>query len=665
MTQFTEEEEGQFIGSQRVNDKTNSIPDGILDDHTVHECDIALNNFEIKKKRYRVLLNRYHIIWQRSDIKHKVRNDGNEPTTGTSMQKENEHEKEKISYQTKYDDGSNVLHLQDVFRITKGSTKAACFRSALQTFDSNSIDSDAEQQSSDSINSSDQYLMIHYAERIISSPTDCNRWQVQRLTLHNNDPYIIGKWYDQLQNRLLSSPRKRLKRLLVFINPYGGRKMALQTYERCCKPIIQLAGIDASCIITQRANQIRDILIGHDLKPYDAVCCVGGDGTVAEMINGLIWRSIRDHGMNPRQPDWIPKPSLPIGVIPAGSTDTIAYSLHGTSDVQTATIHLVLGQYKGLDVCSVRNCDGIIRFCTSVMGYGYLGDVAAKSEKYRWMGTKRYEYTGVKTFLLNRGYEAEVHLLLDENDEIDKVNTTCSVNCSHCQSIEEKDINADKPSSSNASPYKDNTETCHPPDNCDKPNDFYISPAKTSPQLIRSDRDTSNKWRIIRGDFFMITGANITCACTRSPNGISRYCHLGDGYLDLVLVRKTNLLNNIRFVINTMGRNGDIRNLPFVEIYRTRQFTFKAKMNAHSQDYNSVRGSCQPIAISGISEDGVSNTDSEFFSSWNCDGEVVSDLEITMISHRQLIDVFMRGPYPYAKPTRRTGSKSLCCCCCK
>ncbi|XP_065368080.1 ceramide kinase [Calliphora vicina] len=710
--------------------------------------DILLNNFQIKKKRYKVLLNYDHIVWERLDVKRcQTTNDGNNekkssasavsiattPATATTaaIQKEVEYEKEQLSQKAAYGCLSNVLHLHDVIRVSKGTTKSASIRNAHKP-----LESAEELQKQQVTTPTEQYLSIYYGERIVASPTDCNRWHTRRLTLHNNDPYIVAKWYDHLHKLLRKDDAKRVKRLLVFINPYGGRKMGLQIYERHCKQLIQLSGIDASCIITQRANQIRDILMTHDLTPYDAVCCVGGDGTVAEMINGLIGRAMRDQGLDLRQPEYIPKPALPVGIIPAGSTDTIVYSLHGTSDAQTAAIHLVLGQRRGLDICSVRNRDGIVRFCTSVMGYGYLGDVAAKSEKYRWMGTKRYEYTGVRTFLLNRGYEAEIHLLLND-DELDATSSTttisppyndiiCHANCQRCRSDAYTSPGDDneKPTSSNLSIYarqtNDDNNTMKPKQNpleidehsrnfdrniCDKnytkpmekqtqikdlidsqePNIKPCSPSSSSSSInmqqqqdqqqkqqpveqleennvIESSRADAKKWRVIRGEFFMITGANITCACTRSPNGISRYCHLGDGHLDVVLVRKTNLFNNIRLVVNTMGRSGDVRNLPFVEVYRTRQFMFKTKSNTWPHDYNSVRGSCQPINETYAEQE--TTTPDKLYSSWNCDGEVVSDLEITMTSHRQLLDVFMRGPYIYSKPAKNMANKSVFCCCC-
>lgn len=79
-----------------------------------------------------------------------------------------------------------------------------------------------------------------------------------------------------------------------------------------------------------------------------------------------------------------------------GSTDTVAYCLHGTTDVRTACLHIVLGQRTGLDLASVSSGQSgrLIRLYASVMSYGYLGDVAADSERFRWMGPRRYDYSG-------------------------------------------------------------------------------------------------------------------------------------------------------------------------------------------------------------------------------------------------------------------------------
>ncbi|XP_004519725.1 ceramide kinase [Ceratitis capitata] len=656
-------------------------------------CDILLGNFQIKKKRYRVLLNYDHIVWERLKAK-KCSAD----TEAECYLKQG----------AVYGKHTNVLHINELIRVSKGNTKSAALRiEAPQPLAADFGAHIAGEQHNSNTPPTEQYLVLWYAERIVRSATDCNRWDVHKLVLYNADAYIVRQWHALLNKMLANTApmRLRVRRLLVFINPYGGRKRGLHVYERHCKPLFQLAGIDASCIISQRSNQIRDILLSHDLTPFDAVCCVGGDGTVAEVINGLIFRAICDAGLDARQPPYVPKPALPVGIIPAGSTDTVAYSLHGTSDVRTAAIHLILGQQRGMDVCSVRNREGVMRFCASVLSYGYLGDVAAKSERYRWMGTKRYEFAGVKTFLKNIGYEAELSVLqpiresnisaVVETNETGAAcveSTICCANCTRCEAISMQEAaqtskramlkkailagvvgtaltNDDElPSSSNASlksceDYIDervvdthtdsnicmNNEPVKKIDltSCDKKSDV-------APKVAAADE---TQWKTVNGRFFMISGANITCACTRSPNGVARYSHLGDGYLDLILVRKTTLFNNIRLLLNMAGHNGDIRSLPFVETYRTKSFSFRSP-NANLEDLYSIRGSCQPIAESAV------GYDDKNLSRWNCDGEVIYDQELTMISHCQLIDVFMCGPHVYNKPFKGDKRSSLLCCCC-
>ena len=123
--------------------------------------------------------------------------------------------------------------------------------------------------------------------------------------------------------------------------------------------------------------------------------CIGGDGTFAELFNGLIARTARDQRVDLNDPDVrLPKPSIPVGVVPSGSTDTLAYSLHGTTDVETACIHIIFGDSAGLDLSSVHNDKALLRIYASILSYGYLGDVIRDSEKFRWMGPQRYDYSG-------------------------------------------------------------------------------------------------------------------------------------------------------------------------------------------------------------------------------------------------------------------------------
>lgn len=111
------------------------------------------------------------------------------------------------------------------------------------------------------------------------------------------------------------------------------------------KPLFDIASVEINLTITQRANHARDILLTENLDGYDGVVCVGGDGTFSEVMNGLIVRTANDQDIDINEPNnELPRPKLRVGVIPGGSTDTIAYCIHGTTDIKTAVIHIIIGK---------------------------------------------------------------------------------------------------------------------------------------------------------------------------------------------------------------------------------------------------------------------------------------------------------------------------------
>lgn len=81
--------------------------------------------------------------------------------------------------------------------------------------------------------------------------------------------------------------------------------------------------------------------------------------------------------------------------------------------------------------------------------------------------------------------------------------------------------------------------------------------AATKDHSNATDCDTVEEVSV-RGKFLMVNGANISCACHRSPQGFNPNCHLGDGYLDLIFVRHTSLFNNIRLLLAMSSKTKEI-----------------------------------------------------------------------------------------------------------
>ncbi|KAF7267127.1 hypothetical protein GWI33_019621 [Rhynchophorus ferrugineus] len=394
------------------------------------------------------------------------------------------------------------------------------------------------------------HFTIHYAEK----STD-DKWVYKSLTLKHLDALQVASWVKTLQNHLLKFS-KRPKHLLLFVNPFGGKRNAMQIYEKYGKGLFTLAGVEVTVNVSQRKDQIRDFLINHNLDMFDSIACVGGDGTVSELFNGLVLRECRLKGIDANDINQeLPKPRKPIGIIPGGSTDTIAYCIHGTTDPTTAVLHIIFGDILGLDLVSVYDEHTLLRLYASVLSYGYLGDVAYHSDQYRWMGPHRYDYSGFKKLILNRGYKGEIAIYTDTK-EVQGID--CKGNCDVCKN-----------------------ETLH-------------------------KEKASCKWETLKGKFFMISGANISCACSRSPK-----------------VKHTSVVNNLRLLLRLSSADAVIEDLPFVETYSAREFCFRAADGAASK--------------------------------WNCDGEVQHQTNIRAKVRCQLLTIYSRGCQ------KNTGTKTKCC----
>ena len=47
-----------------------------------------------------------------------------------------------------------------------------------------------------------------------------------------------------------------------------------------------------------------------------------------------------------------------------------------------------------MDVSAVHHNSTLLRYSVSLLGYGFYGDIIRDSEKKRWMGLARYDFSG-------------------------------------------------------------------------------------------------------------------------------------------------------------------------------------------------------------------------------------------------------------------------------
>ncbi|KAG8643056.1 sphingoid long-chain bases kinase 1 [Manihot esculenta] len=192
-------------------------------------------------------------------------------------------------------------------------------------------------------------------------------------------------------------------KMLVILNPRSGSGRSSKVFHGIVEPIFKLAGFKLEVVKTSSAGHARNLASTVDISTCpDGIICVGGDGIINEVLNGLLSRDNQKEGI-----------SIPIGIIPAGSDNSLVWTVLGVRDPVSAAIAIVKGGLTATDVFAVEWIQtGVIHFGLTVSYYGFVGDVLELSEKYqKRFGPLRYFVAGFLKFLCLPKYSYEVEYL--------------------------------------------------------------------------------------------------------------------------------------------------------------------------------------------------------------------------------------------------------------
>lgn len=183
------------------------------------------------------------------------------------------------------------------------------------------------------------------------------------------------------------------KKLLLIYNPKSGtgkiKGKLSDVIDMCVKE-----GYEVTIRPTQAKLDAMEYLEANANK-YDKVICSGGDGTLDEVVKGILASGA----------------SLPIGYIPAGSTNDFANSLGISSMTMKAAKTAVFGKLFDCDIGKFNN-----DYFVYVAAFGILTDVSYEtSQKTKNMlGHMAYVLEGIRSFGLNSMKSYSMSVIADD-----------------------------------------------------------------------------------------------------------------------------------------------------------------------------------------------------------------------------------------------------------
>lgn len=179
---------------------------------------------------------------------------------------------------------------------------------------------------------------------------------------------------------------------LLIINPCSGKGKAKKCAQKI-KTLFGKSGYDMELVFTSKRGDAEKL--AKEASGVDIIVCVGGDGTLNEIVNGLMANENK----------------IPVGYIPMGSTNDFASSIGIPKNYKKAVKFIVSGKDKELDICKFNN-----RYLAYVGAAGLFTETSCStSQKIKnRLGRFAYFLFGIKE-LFNK---KKVHLKFKIENEI-------------------------------------------------------------------------------------------------------------------------------------------------------------------------------------------------------------------------------------------------------
>lgn len=175
-------------------------------------------------------------------------------------------------------------------------------------------------------------------------------------------------------------------RSLLIFNPHADRGRCGKKAEKL-KPLAESLA-DVHWQMTSSPGHATDLAHAALDEGYERVIALGGDGTVHEVVNGLMQQCASKR--------------LPLGIVPIGSGNDVAFACHLPTDAEAAMRSAVTGPLRPIDIGVVKDDAGRSLYFDNSVGMMFDAAVNIQSRRiHRIYGFAMYLTATLRALMEN------------------------------------------------------------------------------------------------------------------------------------------------------------------------------------------------------------------------------------------------------------------------
>jgi len=218
------------------------------------------------------------------------------------------------------------------------------------------------------------------------------------------DAAAVKEWVKAINCAVLGNESTG-RRLLCILNPLAGSGRANYLFDKLARPILEAANAQLDVKVTTAPGEAVHIARDLVLDAVDGIVICGGDGSVHEVVEGLVSRPDAQKACS----------SLSLTHLPGGSGNAIAQNIaaecNEVCDAGSLAFIAVKGWSRPVDAALTWDSNGKLRPSVLSIEWGIISDIDFESESMRCLGGFRFQVQAVKEIIWPKRYPGTIDFL--------------------------------------------------------------------------------------------------------------------------------------------------------------------------------------------------------------------------------------------------------------